>query len=378
MSRRSSSSSSVARRSPTSDRCSRTWPRSRADGPWCSSTAAASASPSGSSGSASRAGSRAACGSPMPSRSRSPPRCCAASSTASSSPGLRDLGVDAVGLSGVDGGLLDRRADPGARARRHASPASGATCSTRSSSAARSRSSRRSPATPTGIVCNVNADDAAAGIAAGLGARQLVLLTDVDGVRDADGRKLDTLTVAEAEHLIETGVIAGGMVPKVRAALVGARLGGRRGDHRRRRAPSAPSTAPSSDPAFGTRITAGAGGRRGVSGAAMTARARSSSGSASGRSASSSHRDRCGSQRELVDALDDAGLRRDPGDGQPRHHRARAAQGAARRRARLHVARGRRRRERRPGMPARRRARLATSGSGGSSPTCRSRSAGAG
>jgi acetylglutamate kinase len=68
-------------------------------------------------------------------------------------------------------------------------------------------------------VCNVNADDAAAGIAAGLGARQLVLMTDVDGVRDADGKKLDTLTVAEAEHLIDTGVIAGGMVPKVRAAL---------------------------------------------------------------------------------------------------------------------------------------------------------------
>ena len=43
-----------------------------------------------------------------------------------------------------------------------------------------------------GIVCNVNADDAAAGIAAGLGARQLVLMTDVDGIRDATGNKLDT------------------------------------------------------------------------------------------------------------------------------------------------------------------------------------------
>ena len=42
-------------------RSSTKWPRSRGDGPWCSSTAAASASPSGSSASASRAGSRAAC-----------------------------------------------------------------------------------------------------------------------------------------------------------------------------------------------------------------------------------------------------------------------------------------------------------------------------
>jgi acetylglutamate kinase len=70
-----------------------------------------------------------------------------------------------------------------------------------------------------GIVCNVNADDAAAGIAAGLGARQLILMTDVDGVRDAEGNRLDSLTTDEAEALIASGVIAGGMVPKIRAAL---------------------------------------------------------------------------------------------------------------------------------------------------------------
>ncbi|MER3418023.1 MAG: hypothetical protein C4343_02685 [Chloroflexota bacterium] len=49
--------------------------------------------------------------------------------------------------------------------------------------------------------------------------RQLVLLTDVDGVRDADGRKIETLAAEEAEALIAAGVISGGMVPKVRAAL---------------------------------------------------------------------------------------------------------------------------------------------------------------
>jgi acetylglutamate kinase len=68
-------------------------------------------------------------------------------------------------------------------------------------------------------VCNVNADDVAAGIAAGIGARQLVLMTDVDGVRAADGTRLATLTAEEAESLIADGTIAGGMVPKVRAAL---------------------------------------------------------------------------------------------------------------------------------------------------------------
>ena len=105
-----------------------------------------------------------------------------------------------------------------------------------------------------GIVCNVNADDAAAGIAAGLGARQLVLLTDVDGVRDGAGRRIDTLTAGEAEALIESGVIAGGMVPKVRAALGALAWDGAeaiiadssaRGALRRALA----------DPTFGTRIT---------------------------------------------------------------------------------------------------------------------------
>ena len=132
--------------------------------------------------------------------------------------GLRDLGVDAVGLSGVDGGLLiaERIPDLGLVA--------SVTGLRRDLLDAILVSGQVPVVAPLardvdGIVCNVNADDAAAGIAAGLGARQLVLLTDVDGVRDADGRKLDTLTVAEAEHLIDSGVIAGGMVPKIRAAL---------------------------------------------------------------------------------------------------------------------------------------------------------------
>ena len=67
-----------------------------------------------------------------------------------------------------------------------------------------------------GVVCNVNADDAAAGIAAGLGARQLVLLTDTDGVRGADGRKLDALTAAETEALIADGTSPAAWSPRPR------------------------------------------------------------------------------------------------------------------------------------------------------------------
>ena len=69
-----------------------------------------------------------------------------------------------------------------------------------------------------GVICNINADDAAAAIAGALGAR-LVLLTDADGVWDAQGKRIPTLTVNESERLIGEGVIAGGMVPKVRCAL---------------------------------------------------------------------------------------------------------------------------------------------------------------
>jgi acetylglutamate kinase len=71
---------------------------------------------------------------------------------------------------------------------------------------------------PEGRVCNVNADDAAAAVSASLGG-ELVLLTDTDGVRGVDGERIPELTPPEAERLIDEGVIAGGMVPKVGSAL---------------------------------------------------------------------------------------------------------------------------------------------------------------
>lgn len=71
---------------------------------------------------------------------------------------------------------------------------------------------------PDGLICNVNADDASAAISAALGG-ELVLMTDTDGVRGADGVRIPELSLAAAETLIETGVIVGGMVPKVHSAL---------------------------------------------------------------------------------------------------------------------------------------------------------------
>src|SRR2546421_10597905 len=131
---------------------------------------------------------------------------------------LRDLGVDAVGLSGVDGGLHVAERVPNVGLVAHV-------VGLRRDLIDAILVGGQVPVVAPlardehGIVCNVNADDAAAGIAAGLGARQLVLLTDVDGIRDARGVRLDSVTADEAETLIERGVIGGGMVPKVRAAL---------------------------------------------------------------------------------------------------------------------------------------------------------------
>ncbi|BCO10801.1 acetylglutamate kinase [Desulfolithobacter dissulfuricans] len=75
-----------------------------------------------------------------------------------------------------------------------------------------------------GQAYNINADLVAGAIAARLNAVKLILLTDVEGVKDADGRLLSSIAKDSVEQLIEDGVIQGGMIPKVRccrAALEG-------------------------------------------------------------------------------------------------------------------------------------------------------------
>lgn len=72
---------------------------------------------------------------------------------------------------------------------------------------------------------NVNADTVAGNIAAALNARKLVFLTDVEGVRGADGQRIAELDGAGARALIADGTIAGGMIPKVEACLHALDLG---------------------------------------------------------------------------------------------------------------------------------------------------------
>lgn len=70
-----------------------------------------------------------------------------------------------------------------------------------------------------GETFNINADTVAGSVAGAMSAARLLLLTDVEGVLDKDGKLIPRLTVAEARELIEDGTISGGMIPKVQTVI---------------------------------------------------------------------------------------------------------------------------------------------------------------
>ena len=70
-----------------------------------------------------------------------------------------------------------------------------------------------------GETYNINADTAAGAVAAALGAKRMLMLTDVAGVLDQTGSLIPELTISQAETLIRDGVIHGGMIPKVETCI---------------------------------------------------------------------------------------------------------------------------------------------------------------
>ena len=68
-------------------------------------------------------------------------------------------------------------------------------------------------------ILNINADPVAGEIAAATGAERLIFLTDVVGICDQSGKLLPQLSPAEAEALMASGVASGGMIPKIKACL---------------------------------------------------------------------------------------------------------------------------------------------------------------
>ncbi|MDP6715178.1 MAG: acetylglutamate kinase [SAR202 cluster bacterium] len=76
-----------------------------------------------------------------------------------------------------------------------------------------------------GSLLNINADTAAGEIAAALKASRLIFLTDVEGVMDSSRRLIPRITERQAQELIHSQVIAGGMIPKIEACLQALRDG---------------------------------------------------------------------------------------------------------------------------------------------------------
>ncbi|MFC1907802.1 acetylglutamate kinase [Chloroflexota bacterium] len=136
---------------------------------------------------------------------------------------INSLGGRAVGISGVDGGLIQSRAK---------SKDLGYVGSVVKVNLALLETLLKSgyipvvapislhlfekPVEAPGML-NINADIVAGEIAANIGAERLVFLTDVIGICNQQGKLLPRLSLDEAESLIASGIISGGMIPKIKA-----------------------------------------------------------------------------------------------------------------------------------------------------------------
>jgi acetylglutamate kinase len=70
-----------------------------------------------------------------------------------------------------------------------------------------------------GETYNINADLVASSIAVALSAGRLILLTDVDGVLDASGSLISSISAESINQMVEEKTISGGMIPKIECAL---------------------------------------------------------------------------------------------------------------------------------------------------------------
>jgi acetylglutamate kinase len=145
---------------------------------------------------------------------------------------LRAAGLDAIGLSGADGGLLTARRAPGDLG--HVGEITAVRAPLLESLLLAGLTPVIAPLAPAshsdaghaGVPFNVNADDAAAAVAAALGALELLFVSDVPGVA-VGGVTQPELAATELETLIATGVARDGMAAKLRAAGAALRGGAR-------------------------------------------------------------------------------------------------------------------------------------------------------
>lgn len=76
-----------------------------------------------------------------------------------------------------------------------------------------------------GATYNINADTVAGAVAGALNATRLLMLTDVPGVLDREGKLIPDLTVSDSEAMRADGTISGGMIPKVETCAAAVRQG---------------------------------------------------------------------------------------------------------------------------------------------------------
>ena len=139
--------------------------------------------------------------------------------------GLHSLGGKAIGISGIDGGLLEARI---------ADPELGYVGEIQQVNRAALQvildGGYIPMVAPLAIHChdgsehsggplNINGDTVAGELAYALGARRLIFLTDVEGIMDGNGRVIQRLDRRTANLLSNSGVIQGGMIPKLEACL---------------------------------------------------------------------------------------------------------------------------------------------------------------
>ena len=131
---------------------------------------------------------------------------------------IQTKGGHAVGVSGIDGGILE------ARIKNEALGYVGEITKVRTQPINDLLEKNYIPVVSTvagdrhGNIYNINGDTAAAYIAGALGAERMIMMTDIAGIlmdKDDPSTLVSHITVSEAKALFDSGVISGGMIPKV-------------------------------------------------------------------------------------------------------------------------------------------------------------------
>lgn len=139
---------------------------------------------------------------------------------------LHQLGGQAIGISGIDGGILEAHiANPelgfvGEITKVNPKPIQAITDSGFIPIIAPLAMHQNDGSAHAGKPLNINGDTVTGEVAKAMNAEKIIFLTDVAGVMDGNGRVLNNLDQRRANILRQSGVIRGGMIPKLEACLI--------------------------------------------------------------------------------------------------------------------------------------------------------------